>query len=118
MKWEYPYLQWKPMDTAPKDGTDILAYNKWCDSYKVVSYAYDDLWQADSCPAQEYDLWMPLPPPPQTDTAAPSNTPRTETTSAEDGATRKDALGAAVSPFEWNETLQKMLQDETGKESK
>lgn len=35
---------------------------------------------------------------PQTDTAAPYPNPRTETTSAEDGATRKDAPGAAVSP--------------------
>lgn len=74
-------MQWKPIETAPNDGTEILA---WADDVVIVSYRYDEndrkkqrgkLWLDNSyddfscgLASVPYDPthWMPLPEPPTT----------------------------------------------------
>ena len=69
------YMEWQPIETAPKDGTDVLlAYRVTdVDPDYYVSHGYfgDDCWYALNTaitPAQmnnqRPDFWMPLPKPP------------------------------------------------------
>lgn len=66
--------EWQPIETAPKDGRDILA---WCSGYHVATWF--DCWRYDSRhPEAEHDggwvigggyvikptAWQPLPAPP------------------------------------------------------
>lgn len=60
---------WKPIDTAPRDGTEILARDS-DGMMDVVAYAWNDskerpLFSDMSKPARRYSIWMPLPLPPQ-----------------------------------------------------
>lgn len=55
---------WRPIETAPKDDTEILT---WCDgTFRVAVYAWDDMWQPEGLPAMRPTHWMPLPYPPKT----------------------------------------------------
>ena len=68
--------EWHTMDTAPKDGSRILAYGAigFETELGIGTVKWDDFrkrWIADPCEASEYDpedctviYWMPLPQPP------------------------------------------------------
>src|SRR6266851_2617052 len=63
---------WRPIETAPKDGTMILTFVPWLTYPKTLFWAkYADEWR---CPATEdahkYEPthWLPLPTPPSEDT--------------------------------------------------
>jgi len=57
--------EWQPIDTAPKDGTEILAYCSYdIDSYYILAHFKDELWVADNDLSYSPDHWMPLPEPP------------------------------------------------------
>jgi hypothetical protein len=84
---EHLRMQWQPMETAPRDGSRILAYGKlgfetdngigtvcWCTVYSE--------WQCDPNEASEYSTeacelthWMPLPKPPAQNENATSPDP-------------------------------------------
>ena len=58
-------MKWQPLETAPKDGTEILVYTK-CGSFYVVSY--DDVFSAPWRVRNDEGIseaapthWMPLP---------------------------------------------------------
>ena len=76
--------EWQPIETAPKDGTEIFVYAKWkyknCDakySWRVANYRSDisgwengcHFWTITSTHFHETAIepthWMPLPPPPE-----------------------------------------------------
>ena len=64
-------LDWHPMDSAPKDGTEVLAYAqeivrmKWVEGEGYGLWIYADETLADVCPeAIQPTHWKPLPPPP------------------------------------------------------
>jgi len=52
--------QWQPIETAPKDGKEILV---WC---PVVGYAVVRAWNGSGERLSEPTHWMPLPGPPNT----------------------------------------------------
>ena len=59
-------MEWKPIETAPKDGTEILVWDKW-DRTAAYWSEVDKIWRVAG--ALEDDLatpthWMPLPDPP------------------------------------------------------
>lgn len=60
---------WRPIETAPRDGTDILAYSAWSGQQFVIFWRDDD-WvvviQDDGTPYRLIGVhaWMPLPDPP------------------------------------------------------
>ena len=64
-------MEWLPIETAPKDGTSILAYTGDGYTYPLVcACAFDDgLWWPDTWESPDDPLhpthWMPLPPPPK-----------------------------------------------------
>ena len=75
---------WRPISTAPKDGTEILVYT-WAGSFYVVTY--DDLYSApwrvrndEGIAEQAPAFWQPLPkaPNPLNDYAVISMNPTTE----------------------------------------
>lgn len=59
-------MEWKPIETAPKDGTQILvALNECGDKkkpyvFEVVSYVNGE-WCGDAYPVYPPTHWMPLP---------------------------------------------------------
>lgn len=59
---------WRPINTAPKDGTEILVRTRTGKRF-VAQWNDSELWQIsrDGCciPVE----WQPLPPPPQNETA-------------------------------------------------
>lgn len=68
-------MEWQPIETAPKDGTPILAWNGF--SQQVIEYSESSVfgrrkWVFGECEGsynarQEFDdptHWMPLPEPP------------------------------------------------------
>jgi hypothetical protein len=59
-------MTWQPIETAPKDGTDVLAWDG--DSVSLVwwsvgakKWAWGDFYLDAPAPTH----WMPLPPPPE-----------------------------------------------------
>lgn len=63
-----PRNEWKPIETAPKDGTRLLAYEKGCALYEIwwqrnLGDQWDG-WQDDWDDEPEPTHWMPLPAPP------------------------------------------------------
>jgi len=68
-------MEWQPMETAPKDGSMILAYAYWVDDGKECGDYYvmvcwdeiDQMWNEGGL-LYEQDLltgWMPLPKKPE-----------------------------------------------------
>jgi len=63
-------MTWKPISSAPRDGTDILIYDAGTGSYEVSSYWTDTprYWDGNWGDG-EYEHtpthWMPLPEPPK-----------------------------------------------------
>lgn len=69
-------MKWQPIETAPKDGTHIIAWRATakpphCESMYFVPYDEDGngLWhwvQDGDSPSENFPThWMPLPPPPE-----------------------------------------------------
>lgn len=62
-------MEWKPIETAPKDGSSFLAVTK-CNKMLVANYGHTGIlfishigaesWNEDNLPTH----WMPLPKPP------------------------------------------------------
>ena len=64
--------RWQPIETAPKDGTKILAYDPdrggSCEILYWGSWKGKGAWQDDEANGYyEPSHWMPLPEPPQQD---------------------------------------------------
>ena len=64
-------MEWQPIETAPRNGTDILAYERIADTDRILTMRYDGVAQAfvtnvHSFVAFEPTHWMPLPAPPIT----------------------------------------------------
>jgi hypothetical protein len=72
--------EWQPIETAPKDGTSVIAFGnyRWPDGIapvppnrllegivSEVRFAHRH-WQTGSCWLAEPTHWMPMPPPPTT----------------------------------------------------
>ncbi len=60
---------WMPISTAPKDGTDILAYQKWEDGpERILVMRWDEKggWRTNVHSFVRFDPthWQPLPSPP------------------------------------------------------
>ena len=64
--------EWRPIETAPRDGTVIIAYggDLGYENPTVASVAWDDGWHLDQWETPENSAnpthWMPLPEPPVT----------------------------------------------------
>lgn len=73
-------MKWKPIDTAPRDGRDVLIYGGTYDvacheripmSGVCIAYWYHDYWRGGDANAHDEwyrhtpTHWMPLPEPPQ-----------------------------------------------------
>ncbi|MEN4917528.1 DUF551 domain-containing protein [Achromobacter spanius] len=90
--------EWKPIESAPKDGTEVWAYNgeqarmRWTEGecYALWIWADDLVSDADPCPDQPTH-WMPLPP-------APTSHPIPTGATGEDGrsATYGMTLGERI----------------------
>lgn len=67
-------MQWQPIETAPKDGTEIWSYNgkqgrmKWSEGQDWGLWIWADELLSDVDPdAEQPTHWMPLQPPPGAD---------------------------------------------------
>jgi hypothetical protein len=63
-------MEWRPIWTAPKDGTDVLVslWNRAGERCAAVAFYQDGEWwmnDPDDAPVFEPTHWMPLPPPPE-----------------------------------------------------
>lgn len=56
--------EWLPIETAPKNGDDVLLYDKAFDPIFVGFYSMGKWCYADFFVTPTH--WMPLPPPPKT----------------------------------------------------
>lgn len=62
-------MEWQPIETAPKDGTEILGFREsfvWCDKYAAIRFISDtNEWRhVDRAVFLNPTHWMPLPAPP------------------------------------------------------
>ena len=58
--------QWQPIETVPKDGTEVLFYNKGCIEHVIYSEQYDQWYcKTDGSIINKPKHWMPLPEPPK-----------------------------------------------------
>lgn len=64
-------MTWQPIETAPKDGTEVLVFGPRQDGTYLAAYQYDDWWVAGPWDERWTELlsppthWMPLPAPPE-----------------------------------------------------
>lgn len=63
-------MEWLPIESAPKDGTPILAHGDKPGEWAVVAWEFShDCWACawDNWPLEEFAAvhWMPLPKPPE-----------------------------------------------------
>jgi len=56
---------WKPIETAPQDGSFILGYNVKDDRYSVVKWKRFSGWTSPGICGLLFDFWMPLPESPE-----------------------------------------------------
>lgn len=67
-------MEWRPIETAPKDGTELIASRFWGDGSVVAIMHWlpldgDGFWDSDGWDADwEPTHWIPLPPPPKAGT--------------------------------------------------
>lgn len=75
------HCEWKPIEGAPRDGTDILVWSRWdwdgmdgddCDDRfyaQVAAWRWDSFIAKSGNPYCDYAFgathWMPIPPPPE-----------------------------------------------------
>lgn len=65
--------EWQPIETAPRDGREILIWTKSREVEKAVYLSRKDAWVSpDGGYGYEPSHWMPLPTPPESSPAAPS----------------------------------------------
>jgi hypothetical protein len=60
--------EWKPIETAPRDGSDVLI---WCYTGEIGIAHFDYAtfaWWHNLCEYPDPTHWMPLPPPPESNT--------------------------------------------------
>jgi len=62
-------MDWQPIETAPRDGTDILAYQQVAERDRILTMRFDRtaetfVTNVHSFVAFEPTHWMPLPLPP------------------------------------------------------
>ena len=64
-------MTWQTIETAPKDGTEFLAYWSGSKCFSLVGW-YNDRWHETETPAEVSTPthWMPLPEPPKSRTEA------------------------------------------------
>ena len=56
---------WQPIETAPRDGTLVLAWHPWWMGPDAVRCGRSGVWTADGHPVCEPTHWMPLPAAPE-----------------------------------------------------
>lgn len=72
-EWAAGQSQWRPIETAPKDGTDFIGMRRDENRLLVLTtryrkYAYSDVWENleyDAVSPWSPSHWMPLPEPPR-----------------------------------------------------
>lgn len=61
-------MEWQPIETCPKDGSEFLTYDATNTGYYNIG-VYDkedeEVWMADYDCSLHATHWMPLPPPPK-----------------------------------------------------
>lgn len=59
---------WQDIETAPKDGTDVLAYQGWEGAHRILVMRWDEkgCWRTNVHSFVRFDPthWQPLPEPP------------------------------------------------------
>lgn len=70
-------MEWQPIETAPKDGQEIILYGEMrqpkgispkredIEAHVFCGYYFAGLWQCGGVYIAYPSHWMPLPPPPQ-----------------------------------------------------
>jgi hypothetical protein len=67
--------EWQPIETAPRDGTEVFCFipeHNWGalkvgEDYKLLSFIQDVGWVNRAYHNEKPTHWMPLPPPPTTE---------------------------------------------------
>lgn len=67
--------EWQPIETAPRDASEVLTYSKAADVEMIRNSFFDEeykewMYYTSTCGIENFDAifnpthWMPLPPPP------------------------------------------------------